>query len=108
LSLKAGSCGDSTAPQLIIENRAVTLDYARDEPGQGYQGSAPRGGMDGRSTAPRASTIKTDWLCDSVRFLIKHYLQVTFVFSVVAKTSHEEWNATNALFLNQKMQHLYQ
>lgn len=55
----AGSWGDSSAPQLIIENRAVTLDYARDNQ-RGYTGPIAGNSERDHSRAPR-----TDWLCDA-------------------------------------------
>lgn len=63
----AGSAGDQNAPQLIIENRAVMLDYARPDqnPGSGWAPaaaavSAARDRPAGDNRAPR-----TDWLCES-------------------------------------------
>lgn len=53
----AGSSGDRKAPQLIVDNRAVTLEYARD------QESRPR---DGDREGSRRPPPKTDWLCDQV------------------------------------------
>jgi RNA recognition motif-containing protein len=58
--LLAGSAGDMNAPQLIVENRAVTLEYARDSVSSGQQ--AGRGGGEGRGD-PQS---KSDWLCDTV------------------------------------------
>lgn len=65
----AGSWGDVNAPQLIIENRAVALDYARDEPpGAGHYG---HGGPQGAPPGARGggAPAKSDWLCDAVIML---------------------------------------
>lgn len=60
----AGSTGDPGAAQLIIDNRAVALDYARNDQTPFGTGAQPQGGRErgGDSRAP-----KTDWLCDTVR-----------------------------------------
>lgn len=60
--VSAGSAGDMNAPQLIVENRAVTLEYARDSthPSQ-VSGSSEGLGHRGDQQ------IKSDWLCDTVR-----------------------------------------
>jgi hypothetical protein len=58
----AGSSGDPKAPQLIVENRAVTLEYARD------QESRPR---DGDREGSRRAPPKTDWLCEQVLHMQK-------------------------------------
>jgi hypothetical protein len=63
LLLPAGSTGDPNAPQFIVENRAVTLEYARE--GDRSRGTDRDGGPGG-SRRP----IKTDWLCESVSPLV--------------------------------------
>lgn len=62
LFTSAGSAGDPNAPQLIIDNRAVVLDYARDrdkERGPRY-GSAPS------TVDERKPVVKSDWICEKV------------------------------------------
>eukprot|EP00604_Paraphysomonas_vestita_P000531 CAMPEP_0174825920 /NCGR_PEP_ID=MMETSP1107-20130205/43266_1 /TAXON_ID=36770 /ORGANISM="Paraphysomonas vestita, Strain GFlagA" /LENGTH=838 /DNA_ID=CAMNT_0016058065 /DNA_START=1649 /DNA_END=4165 /DNA_ORIENTATION=- len=60
----AGSSGGNfNAPQLIVENRAVTLEYAR-EPAGGH-GSHRNTGNDSNSSKKDHHPIKRDWLCDS-------------------------------------------
>jgi hypothetical protein len=63
LLLPAGSTGDPNAPQFIFENRAVTLEYARE--GDRSRGTDKDGGPGG-SRRP----VKTDWLCESVSRLV--------------------------------------
>lgn len=55
----AGSAGDPNAPQLIVENRAVQLEYAKD---LAEKRKEFRGGKDDR----RGGEGKTDWLCEAV------------------------------------------
>lgn len=80
--ITAGSAGDPNAPQFIVENRAVTLEYARDggkfgtdrDAGQGHGGSS---GVVGGGGGSRGRPIKTDWLCEMVRCILTfllHYL----------------------------------
>ena len=58
--------GDPNAPQLIIENRALTMEYARERE------QRPRSELHGNSfgtedkSVPRV--LKSDWLCDQVKF----------------------------------------
>eukprot|EP00599_Poterioochromonas_sp_BG-1_P015631 CAMPEP_0173159692 /NCGR_PEP_ID=MMETSP1105-20130129/17294_1 /TAXON_ID=2985 /ORGANISM="Ochromonas sp., Strain BG-1" /LENGTH=671 /DNA_ID=CAMNT_0014078241 /DNA_START=620 /DNA_END=2635 /DNA_ORIENTATION=+ len=60
----AGSAGDPNAPQLIIDNRAVQLEYARDmsdkkkDFNQNNRFNNDRGKDDKRP-------VKTDWLCEA-------------------------------------------
>lgn len=55
-TLLAGSTGDPNAPQLIIENRAVGLDYARESMTDRRKDTAK----------PNDRKFKGDWLCDAV------------------------------------------
>eukprot|EP00981_Chlorochromonas_danica_P013062 scaffold5744_cov179-Ochromonas_danica.AAC.9 len=54
-TLPAGSTGDPNAPQLIIENRAVGLDYARESMTDRRKDTA----------RPNDRKFKGDWLCDA-------------------------------------------
>lgn len=59
----AGSHGDRHAPQFIVENRAVLLEYAREKPPSTYE--PKHGGASGgeyKKSAPRS-----DWMCTNVR-----------------------------------------
>ena len=59
----AGSAGDPNAPQLIIDNRAVVLDYARDRDRErGSRFGGPASGGDDR----RPAAVKSDWICEKV------------------------------------------
>lgn len=64
----AGSAGDRNAAQLIIENRAVLIEYARGDNDKG------RDARDGRDTARghAGRNVKSDWLCDTVILIHKH------------------------------------
>ena len=68
-ALLAGSAGDPNAPQLIIDNRAVQLEYARDmsdkkkDFNQNNRFNNDRGKDDKRP-------VKTDWLCEAVSFIL--------------------------------------
>ena len=62
--------GDRNAPQLIVDSRAVVLEYAR--PGSEHrplEHDGDRGGNNngngGRAPLPH-SALKSDWLCESV------------------------------------------
>ncbi len=62
----AGSAGDMHAPQFIVENRAVTLEYAKDiVKGSTHDGHLSSGGRGGQG-ASGGGIIKCDWLCESV------------------------------------------
>lgn len=69
----AGSSGDPNAPQLIVDNRAVTLEYAREfnrSVSSGSGGSASiygngGGREDDRDRGDDRKPIKCDWLCDA-------------------------------------------
>lgn len=57
----SGSMGDINAPQLIVENRAVTIDFAlpRSEDNSRH---GPKSSTDGTR---RGDVIKSDWLCET-------------------------------------------
>jgi hypothetical protein len=55
----AGSAGDPNAQQLIIDSRAVTIDYAFEKPRKEMHGS-----VDGSHEFKRAGPIRTDWICE--------------------------------------------
>ncbi len=63
---EAGSCGDPRAPQFIVENRALTLDYARDDQIRDPSSRPPPPSGSGSGRGGASSGVKTDWLCDSV------------------------------------------
>jgi len=65
--IAAGSAGDPNAPQLIIDNRAVVLDYARD---RDRDRDRERGSRVERGDDRRPATVKSDWLCEKVSELI--------------------------------------
>mmetsp|Transcript_23220 Transcript_23220/g.34081 ORF Transcript_23220/g.34081 Transcript_23220/m.34081 type:complete len:186 (+) Transcript_23220:436-993(+) len=78
MGMYAGSAGDMNAPQLIVENRAVTLEYARD-----IRGGSGGGDTDGQTGAPRREGgPKSDWLCDAVP---TSCVQVQFVLPLMAE-----------------------
>ena len=52
--------GDANAPQLIVESRAVTLDFATPR-------DPDRDGDRGRDHHVSSGDNKSDWLCDTVR-----------------------------------------
>ena len=79
----AGSAGDPNAPQLIIENRAVTLEYARDN----RSSSSHSGSSAGSGGGDRRGPVKTDWLCDKVRCLTSAVVVVKVVGVVVIVVS---------------------
>ena len=54
----AGSAGDPNAPQLILDNRAVILEYANAR----LESSSEHGRGDRRDRRP----VKSDWLCEVV------------------------------------------
>lgn len=70
----AGSAGDMNAPQLIVENRAVTIEYARER----------QGDTRARFEENKSRPVRSDWLCAGVRTIyplilcclnyISHYL----------------------------------
>lgn len=65
----AGSAGDRNAAQLIIENRAVLIEYARgDNDKREPRGDRERVRDRDREGAhgPGTGAAKSDWLCDSV------------------------------------------
>lgn len=62
LGQTAGSVGDPDAPQLIIDNRAVALDYGDSK----RQSRGHRDGSDRGSHHDSANQAKGDWLCDKV------------------------------------------
>ena len=133
----AGSCGDPRAPQFIVENRALSLDYARDD--QIRDSSArPHAGAGGAgSSNSRGGTsagVKTDWLCDSVgsyifiifkfkknenvlfygpnMYLINilclmHLCMYYYFCSVVAKISQDAWNVIDVPPRNQALRSLF-
>jgi hypothetical protein len=70
----AGSAGDRDAPQLIIENRAVTVEFARDRDREGRDYDRSRDHRDPGSRHDQTSRrpVKSDWLCDTV----SHALQL--------------------------------
>ena len=83
----AGSAGDPNAPQLIIENRAVTLEYARDNrSSSSHSGSSAGSGGGGDRRGP----IKTDWLCDKVRYCNIAVIVVIVVVVVVVDSSSRQ------------------
>lgn len=62
----AGSYGDPKAPQLIIDNRAVVLDYARaltERKDRYGTGTDSQGGVQGVHDKPK---FRSDWLCEKV------------------------------------------
>jgi len=69
LWLLAGSAGDPDAPQLIIENRGVTIEYAREQNDKRGKEGGGGGGMGGRFEERK---VRTDWLCDAVSALFLH------------------------------------
>lgn len=54
----AGSAGDPNAQQLIIESRAVTIDYAYDKPRKEH------GSSEGSFEFKRSAPTRTDWICE--------------------------------------------
>jgi len=58
----AGSAGDRDAPQLIIENRAVTVEFARDRE-RDFERRDRDPGRHDQQTSRRS--VKSDWLCDT-------------------------------------------
>ena len=79
----AGSAGDPNAPQFIVENRAVALEYARDNgpPNRMDINSNNRNMAGGTSyEEKKPSTIKSDWICDSVSINTRLYYVILRVF----------------------------
>jgi len=74
----AGSCGDPNASQLIVDNRAVTIEYARelqnrnrnerDEDFHHPSDKEDRRRLPGNGYGP--PPVKCDWICDSVCLVI--------------------------------------
>ena len=63
----AGSAGDRDAPQLIIENRAVTVEFARDRDRDFDRSRDHRDPVSGsRHDQTSRRPVKSDWLCDTV------------------------------------------
>mmetsp|Transcript_22236 Transcript_22236/g.20211 ORF Transcript_22236/g.20211 Transcript_22236/m.20211 type:complete len:617 (+) Transcript_22236:3-1853(+) len=62
MTLFAGSAGDPKAPQLIVDMRAVTLEYSRDD-GNERKDKLNRFNEKSSEDIP-AKKIRTDWLCD--------------------------------------------
>jgi hypothetical protein len=58
----AGSAGDPNAPQLIIENRSVTIEYAREQADR-------RGKDDFMKRDDKHRGMKGDWLCEAVSII---------------------------------------
>ena len=57
--------GDDKAPQLIVENRAVIIDYAT--PRSDHPSSSVEIARRGISGGGGEASAKSDWLCDTVR-----------------------------------------
>lgn len=55
----AGSAGDPNAPQLIVENRSVSIEYGREQADR-------RGKEDHNKRDDKTRSVKTDWLCEAV------------------------------------------
>jgi hypothetical protein len=72
---EAGSSGDENSPQFIVENRAVTLEYARESIGTQSYGQKKWNGEDRQ----KKETGKSDWLCEQVD---PSFLQIFFLSSV--------------------------
>lgn len=68
----AGS-GDRSKPQLIIENKPISISYARDN----YR-TNNRAHNDIEREVREHKPIKTDWLCDSVSYIIILLLFILF------------------------------
>lgn len=65
----AGSMGDEKAPQLIVENRAVMIDYAtpRSEGDHSASSSSSSSGdVYSRRGGGHEAAAKSDWLCGTV------------------------------------------
>jgi len=58
----AGSAGDPQAAQLIIENRSVTIEYARD---RSSSTAAAAGGGQGHGGGHVGRAVRSDWLCEA-------------------------------------------
>ncbi len=58
----AGSAGDPNAAQLIIENRSVIIEYAREQ--------TDRRPKDEGRRDDKQRALKGDWLCEAVRYFI--------------------------------------
>jgi len=67
----AGSAGDRDAPQLIIENRAVTVEFARDRD-RDFDRSRDHRDPGSRHDQTSRRPVKSDWLCDTV----SHYDEI--------------------------------
>ena len=61
----AGSAGDPNAPQLIVDNRSVTIEYGdkRKENNSLGTRSGPGGGVGGDF---HQKPVRSDWLCEAV------------------------------------------
>lgn len=59
----AGSMGDSNAPQLIVENRAVMIDYAAPRSQDDHSTGGPG---DSHRRISESTVAKSDWLCETV------------------------------------------
>jgi hypothetical protein len=63
LQRSAGSTGDPHAPQLIVENRSVTLEYARPDERRVNDRDRPRD--------EKRGGVKSDWLCEAVSHFVR-------------------------------------
>ena len=67
----AGSAGDPYAPQFIVENRAVILEYAREKTPSTYEpkgasGAAGAAASAAGSGADKKASFRSDWMCTKV------------------------------------------
>ena len=58
----AGSTGDPNAPQLIIDMRSVTLEYAKDNKKYGINNNSQSDNQQDNRDSNRP--IRSDWLCE--------------------------------------------
>jgi len=101
LENEAGSAGDPNAPQLIIDLRAVTIEYARDD----RKGNAgKKGEFPGARGVREEKKPRTDWLCEvTTKFWFNIF--TSYCFSVVARILLEDTNASSVA--NSVMSPLY-
>jgi len=62
--------GDDKAPQLIVENRAVVIDYATPRSEGDFSGaSSSSSGEANKRGGGEVLSAKSDWLCGTVSFI---------------------------------------
>lgn len=68
----SGSLGDQNGPQLIVDGRAVMIDFATPRSVIDHSSGAKFSSSDSHRRGDRESSSKGDWLCETVCNLSTH------------------------------------